>query len=517
MYCQMMKRNHILKIKKNIVLAPLFLYLVAAGCQQKHDESQELRFYEGSPELSMTVTEPVYRDLVDIQRSGVLRMITHYSSNTYFLHQGVEVGFEYELLMEFARENDMALEVVIIDRDENPYDLLNSGEGDVIAANYTITPERRSIVSFTRPYNLVDQIIVYSADLEEKPESLEELAEMQLPITVVRNSSYFHTLMQLQEEGYDLNIQVVSDDLDTETLLFQIENGSIEATVSDDNMFRATSQFMNGLVGGPTIAENDTIAWAIRTNSPDLETAMNRFLHRHFRFTADRSEPRRSELLNVLRQRYFETGPQIAEYFNADWHFQSTGLISPYDYLVQEVADSLELDWLMLTSMIAQESRFNPGSKSWMGAVGLMQIIPRFSEIEYENLYNPEINIREGARIIREHLDHYAYLDSLNQWSFALAAYNVGSGHMADARRLVIDQNKNPNEWENVADALLKLMQRRYYQDARYGYARGIETVQYVQEIKNRYRMYERIVAIAETRGGTRMPGMMEAGLIRLP
>jgi len=117
-------------------------------------------------------------------------------------------------------------------------------------------------------------------------------------------------------------------------------------------------------------------------------------------------------------------------------------------------------------------------------------------KLKYEELYDPLTNIKEGARIIKEHLDHYSYMDSTNQWAFALATYNAGSGNIADARRLVIDQNKNPNEWENVADALLKLMQRRYYQDARFGFKRGIETVQYVNEIMNRHRTYEAILAV---------------------
>lgn len=512
----MYQRNPILNRNKTHLFLPVMLCLFAAACQH---EAQETGDHEAAHagELGITVTEPVERDLAEIQQNGVLRMLTYYSSNTYFLHQGIEVGFEYELLKAFARENDMALEVVVIGMDDNPFDLLNSGQGDVIAANYTVTPERESIVQFTRPYNLVDQIIVFSSRLENKPKTLEELAESDIPVTVGRNSSYHSTLRQLQKEGYDLNINVISDGLDTESLLLQVADGTLVATVSDDNMFQAASQYMPGLTEGPGISEGDHIAWAIRKNNPDLEASMNRFLHKHFRFTADRVQPRRSEFLNVLRERYFDTGPQIADYFNPDWHFQNTGLISPYDDLVQSVADSLDLDWLMLTAMIAQESRFNPESKSWAGAVGLMQIIPRFSEIEYENLYEPQINIVEGARIIREHLDHYSYLDSLNQWAFALATYNVGVGHMADARRLVIDQNKDPNDWNNVSDALLKLMQRRHYQDARYGFARGIETVQYVSEIKNRYRMYERIMSVAEIRGGTRMPGTMEAGIFRLP
>lgn len=500
--------------RRHLILSLLFL-AVALSCQK--DSRLDYASGATSSDIAPSVTEAVDRDLDAIRESGVLRMITHYSSNTYFLHQGIEVGFEYEFLRAFARENDLVLEVVIIGKDENPFDLLNSGAGDVIAANYTVTPERERYASFTRPYNLVDQVVVFSSSLPQKPETLDELAASGLPVTVGRNSSYYHRLMELREEGYDLNLEVISDAMDTESLLFQVVNGSIAATVSDNNMYQATSRYLDGLVAGPVIAEDDSIAWAVRSNAPALKEELDRFLYRHFRMTADSERPRRSELLNILRQRYFVTGPQIAEYFNPDWHFPSTGLISPYDEMVQEVADSLDLDWLILISIIAQESQFNPVSKSWAGAVGLMQIIPRFSDIEYEALYEPEINIMEGARILREHLDHYAYLDSLNQLSFALATYNVGLGHMADARRLVIDRNRDPNEWEEVADALLRLMQRRYYQDARHGFARGIETVQYVEEILNRYRMYQRVMTIAEFRGGTRMPGLMEAGAFNLP
>lgn len=464
-----------------------------------------------------SLPEPVERDFSEIKESGVLRMITHYSSNTYFLHQGMEVGFEYELVRAFAREHDLALEVVIIEDDQNPFQLLNSGEGDLIAANYAVNKERSGIAAFSRPYNLVDQMIVFSNRLDERPASLEEMVELEVPITVGRNSSYYPTLLAMKEQGVDLTIDLIEGEIDTETLLFQVAEGPFMATVSDDNMFHATDRYLDGLSAGPIIAEKDSIAWATRTNAPDLLDRMNRFLYQHFRFTADSERPRRSEFLNVLRQRYFVTGPQLAEYYNPGVLYQTTGLISPYDELVQSVADSLDLDWLMLTAMIAQESRFNPASESWAGAVGLMQIIPRFSDIELDQLYVPETNIQEGARILREHLDHYAYMDSLNQWSFALATYNAGLGHMADARRLVIDRNGNPNDWEDVAEAFMMLMQRQHYQDARYGFARGIETVRYVEEIMNRYQTYQRIVTLAESRGGTRYPGIIGAGMLAFP
>ncbi|HEX6982340.1 MAG TPA: transglycosylase SLT domain-containing protein [Balneolaceae bacterium] len=459
-------------------------------------------------DLNVSVTEPIERDYAEIKESGVLRMITMYSSSTYFLHQGIEWGFEYELVSKFAEEHDLALKIVIVGPDENPYDLLNSGKGDIIAANYTITPERKKYVEFTRPYNLVDQVLVFSDAIKNPPETIKEVAKRGIPITVRRNSSYYHRLRELQQNGLNLSIHVVPNEKDTESLLFDISKNLYMATVADNNLLQATNRYMGGLVKGPVIAENDTIAWAIRKNASTLETQLNRFLYDHFRFGDPGEDPKRSAFLNILRKRYFKKGPQIADYYDPTSPLLDG--ISPYDDLVKSIADSAGLDWLMITAIIAQETKFNPKAKSWAGAMGLMQIIPRYSEISKPKLlYKPEINIREGVRILSEHLDHYSYMDRSNQWAFALGAYNAGPGHIADARRLAIDHNDNPNEWENVAEALLKLMQRKYYKNARYGFCRGIQTVQYVQEIKNRYKTYKSIVALAEYEQKSLGPGVL--------
>ncbi len=483
-----------ISLKQSRVVVIFSLVIVLAGCSLSKDKEYEVT----EPELlTTTVTEPIQRDLAQIKQSGVLRMITSYSSGSYFLYKGIQVGFEYELVREFAQKNDLALEVVIPAEGENPYDLLNSGAGDLIAANYTITDERQDLVSFTRPYNLVNQIIVLSENLEAEPESISELSG--IPITIRRNSSYFQELKKLQDEGFDIQINLVSEDMDTETLLFQVASGVYAATVADDNIFYASNKYMNGLVRGPVIAERDEIAWAVRKNSSDLLTRMNQFLYQHFKY-GENGVPKRSAFLNVLRKKYYEGSSQIADYFSPEFQSTQYGLISPYDSLMQVVAYEYELDWVMLTAIAAQESRFDPRSESWAGAVGLMQVLPRFSDVPYDSLYVPEHNIREGARIIKEHLEHYAYMDSTNQWQLALATYNAGMGHLADARRLSIDQNLNPNEWVNVSESLLKLMQRRYYQNARYGFCRGIETVRYVNEIMNRYGTYQAIIALNNTR-----------------
>ena len=488
------------------VLAAVGVGLLVSACGKKEPAATV------DDGLNVTVTEPVARDFSAIKKEGVLRMITRYSSNTYFLHQGLEWGFEYELVNEFAKEHDLALEVIVVKPEENPYDLLNSGAGDVIAANYTITPVRQRYVDFTQPYNLVNQVIVYSDRIENPPEKMEGIVKRNIPISVRSNSSYYHRLQALEDEGYKFNIDLVSNDKDTEALLFDVSQGKYRATVADDNIYQASNNYMKGLVHGPVIADKDTIAWAVRKNAEVLKEKMNEFLNKHFRLETDGDKPKRSAFLNVLRRRYFERGPQIAEYYETDTTPGEDGFISPYDDLFRRVADSAGIDWLMLAAITAQETKFNPTSKSWSGAIGLMQVLPRYSEVsEVKRLYDEETNVREGVRILAEHLEHYAYMDSTNQWQFTLAAYNAGQGHVADARRLAIDFNNDPNNWDATADALLKLMDRQYYRNARYGFCRGIETVLYVQDIMNRYRTYQSIIAVADSnrKKSDALPGVL--------
>ena len=482
-----------------LISTTCLLLLAGCGGNQSHPPEQD---------LNVSITEPTDRDFDAIKRDGVLRMITSYSSGSYFLYGGVERGFEYELAQKFAKENDLALEVVILKEGDNPYDLLNSGVGDFIAASYTITEERKKYVDFSRPYNLVNQVIVYNGSLEDMPQHMRQMDGFS--ISVRRNSSYYPKLLQLRKEGIDLAINLVPDEMDTESLLFAVSNGTYDATIADDNLFKAAKKYMSNLRQGPVISERDTIAWALRQNSENLKTAMNRFMYKHFRFAGVNEKPKRSAFLNILRKRYFGGTRKVADYYEPDKEYKHGGLLSPYDQLIERIAVEEDIDPLMLTSIIAQESKFNPESKSWAGAVGLMQIIPRFSEVENEELlYEPETNIREGIRILKEHYNHYAYLDSLNRWKLTLATYNAGLGHLADARRLAVDMNRDPNEWDNISRALLKLMQRKYYKDARYGFCRGIETVRYVREIMNRYHTYQTILDIAERQDRNVSPAMI--------
>lgn len=443
-----------------------------------------------SAEEGITTVAPVGFDLDRILERGSIRLITRYNSLTYFMQQGRERGFEYELVSAFAAEHGLRVDVIVPKDDEHPIELLNRGEGDVIAANYAITAERERWISFTEPYHVVAEHLVIHPDAAASIRTLDDLSG--ITVYVRRNSSYYASLRRLQDRGADLVIETVPEATETQALLALVNSGEIAATVADDNLIATASIYLPNIVAGPVVTEPRPVAWGVRANAPELKTAMDAFLTRHFRVRDMDGELRRSELLNVLRQRYYEN-PRAVLYNR--WQVrqkQQGGLLSPYDAMARRIAEEAGLDWKLVVAVIAQESRFDPDAVSHKGAVGLMQVVPRFSEIESDTLlFDAETNIREGVRILRQNLRYFAHLDSVNQLRFALAAYNAGIGHVADARRLAIDRNRNPNDWDDVQEAFFLLMNREFHQHARFGFVRGTETVHYVNSVVNRYRTYD--------------------------
>lgn len=490
-------------IKKYIGVA---LMVMVAGVVNYSCEQEQRTEIESDPNpLNIQILQPVNRTFQDIQDEGIIRVITRFNSLSYFLHRGEEHGFEYELVKAFADQYDLDVEVIITNDQQDPIDLLNSGQGDVIAANYAVTDLRKHYIAFTQPYNLVDQrVVLFDMDTT----SVKSLADLNgESITVRNNSSYEQKLRSLiKEEDLDIEIETVSEDWDTEALITGVANGEFSATVSDDNLLKAAQTYIENVSAGPVISEDDSVAWGVRRNNPELLSAMNRFLTNQFRI--EDGEPKRSALLNILMRKYYENYTNVNSYRTAIYETKYAGVLSPYDELIRPLADSAGIDWKMVVAIAAQESKFDPNAKSWAGAIGLMQINHRFSKYSEAELYDPEINVREGLRVIRENMDHYAYLDSAQVWPFVLATYNAGVGHVSDARRIAIDLYKDPNDWENVSDGLLKKMKRRFYQNARHGFARGIEPVNYVREVLNRYEMYNTILQLSERSEASGIPVM---------
>ncbi len=229
-------------------------------------------------------------DLPTILKNGKLRVLAENSSTSYFIYRGKKMGFEYEMLREFARELGVELEIITVDNLDDMDRMLNRGEGDLIACNYTISIERKKEIDFTVPYLTTKQVLV-----QQKPLGWENLDKetyrrkvlhdptqlARKKISVWKNSSYHQRLVNLQEEiGDSIYIQNVSGDFSAEDLIEQVSEGTIPYTVVEKNVAEVNSKFYDNIDVDLEISFNQRIAFGVRKTSPLLKAKMNEWLQR---------------------------------------------------------------------------------------------------------------------------------------------------------------------------------------------------------------------------------------------
>lgn len=173
------------------------------------------------------------------------------------------------------------------------------------------------------------------------------------------------------------------------------------------------------------------------------------------------------------------------------------GVISHYDQYFMAYARDIRWDWRLLAAQCYQESTFDPRAVSFVGAKGLMQIMPGTADhlgVSRSKLYEPEANIQAAVKYIGQLQNTFRDIrDNYERTNFVLASYNGGAHHIRDAMNLAKRDGKNPHRWSDVAPYVLKLSQPQYYNDpiVKYGYMRGSETVDYVQRIRQRHAGYQ--------------------------
>ena len=256
--------------------------------------------------------------------------------------------------------------------------------------------------------------------------------------------------------------------------------------------------YLDGIRIGAQLSDRRPVVWMVRNNSPELRASLNEYLKRNF-WVNEEGFSRRSHSYGIIYDRYYENESSIRNFQEQDHRPDKSGRISEYDELIQQYAAAAELDWRLVAALIYEESRFYAPALSKAGARGLMQVMPQFAGAEVDSLFYPEPNIRSGMRILSETYTGYAYLDSVERWRFTLATYHAGHGHISDARRLAMEQGADPNHWYGAVDKYVeRLMQRRWYDQTRYGFLRGAETVVYVDNILSRYQTYIRLLPLPE-------------------
>jgi membrane-bound lytic murein transglycosylase F len=421
-------------------------------------------------------------DLDGILKRGELRVLTRNNGVSYFLDRGEPRGFDYELAALLAKQLKVRLAMVVPPAHDQLVPWLLEGRGDVIAASYTVTPERSQLVDFSQPYLQVQELVVQRAG--ERP--LTGLADLKgRRITVRPGSSYARTLSKLQAAG-GFTVVNAPESTETEELIDAVATGKADLTVSDRHILQAELTWRHDVVGAfalePGVKQD--IAFAARVGNPKLLAALNTFV-KHNQRTLE---------FNLAYRRTFEERPdpggQKSEVNGANG-------VSPFDAIFQKFAPRYGFDWRLTAAQAYQESRFNPQARSREGAVGLLQILPRTARsLGFTRLTDPEECTHAGIAYLAQLMDQLEPELALQQRvRFALAAYNVGLGHVNDARRLAREQGLDPNRWfGSVEKAMLELQKPAVYRRARYGYARGSEPVKYVSEIQTRYEQYLALV-----------------------
>ena len=443
-----------------------------------------------------SVEEPVMFDLSDIKKAGVLRAITTYSPTGYFLYRGQTMGFEYEMLERFAEYIEVDLEIIVAKNVDSVITMLNRGDGDLIALGLTITNDRKEKVSFTDPYLITHQSLVQRKPYNWRKMTLDNIKKQLASdvveiigdtVSVRKESSYYSNLVELSEElGDTIYINILPGELTDEETIRMVSEGEIKYTIADNNIAKVySSSFANIDISTP-VSLSQRLAWAVRKSSPELLDTIN----------AGLASLKKKSDYNVIYKKYYENRRQFNRRIDSEYFTSNSGKISEYDEMVKKYSKDLGWDWVLVKSLIYQESMFKHTGKSWAGAKGLMQLMPATAkELGVTNVHDPDQNIRAGTKYLKRMYGYWDNIpDTIQRIKFAMASYNCGYGHVKDAQRLAIKFNKDSLSWDNGVDYyVLNLSKPEFYNDdlVEYGYARGREPYEYVDEIFVRYENYK--------------------------
>lgn len=404
---------------------------------------------------------------------GVLKVGTSYGATTYYHGAQGPQGFEYELAAGFANYLGVRLEVYPFHSLGELFPKLEQDRIDIIAAAMITTPQRAEEYRFGPSYQRVSQKLVYKQGVK-RPREIEDLSGS---LTVVADSSYAETLRVLKQQHQELKWQE-SEDKDAEELMEMVLNGEIDYTIADSNILSVVRRRQPNLSIGFTIHQEQDVGWLIDKDSDDsLYAAMIEYFGS---IHADGS-------LAVLRDKYFGHVRSF-NFVDARAFIEATKTKLP-QYQAWFEGYAQNIDWRLLAAMAYQESHWKPDAVSPTGVKGMMMLtLATAKELGIASRLDPEQSIRGGAEYYAKLIKRIpARIQQPDRSWFALAAYNVGLGHLEDARKLTQAQGADPDLWVEVKKRLPLLRQKKYYKNTQYGYARGHEAVSYVDNIRRYY------------------------------
>jgi membrane-bound lytic murein transglycosylase F len=412
-----------------------------------------------------------------IEERGAITVVSRNGPTTYYLEKGEPAGFEFALAQEFATELGVELKLRAEHNIEDVLMAIRRGQADLAAAGLTVTPDRLQEFSFSQAYQDIQPHFVYLSG-SRKPRELADLVGAEL--VVAEGSNHVDTLLFLRELEPALQWTEIAT-AEAADLMDMVSSGEADYALLDSNDFSVNLSFYPKLRIGFSLDRNDKLAWLFPAgeDSQRLRARADAFFER---VQVDGT-------LAQLREDHFGyawgANPVGTQTFNRN----VLRKLPRYENLIRQVAQEYQLDWHLLAAMAYQESHWNPRARSPTGVRGMMMLTNSTArEMGVENRLDPQQSLQGGARYFKK-LKRRLPADILEPdrtW-FALAAYNIGRGHLEDARVITERHGGDPHVWADLKEHLPLLQKSKFYRDTRHGYARGSEPVTYVKNIRHYY------------------------------
>ena len=411
--------------------------------------------------------------LDQVLAANELVVITRNSPTTFYQGTDGPTGFEYEMVKMFADSLGVRLKIITPDSFSDILPAIADGEAHLAAAGLTITEERKKLVRFGPSYQAITPQLVYRVGTA-KPDSLDDLNGS---LEIVAGSSHEETLKRLKNDHPGLTWKA-NDTLESEELLHLVWEQVIDYTIADSNEVKLNRRYYPELRVAFDLTGPEQLGWAFPHG--DDNSLFNKAREFFNRIKSDGTLEQLKDRFYGHVQRFDYVGTR--RYLR---HIQQR--LPEFQPLFEEAGQLVDIDWRLLAAIGYQESHWKADARSPTGVRGIMMLtLDTMKHLGLSNRLKPKQSIYGGARYIammREKIpDRIPEPD--RTW-MALAAYNIGFGHLEDARRLTQMNDGDPDRWVDVKKNLPLLSQKKWYKKTRYGYARGREPVRYVANIRS--------------------------------
>ena len=414
--------------------------------------------------------------LEEIRSEGVLHVITRNAPSIYYEDREGPAGFEYELAKRFADNIGVELRVRVAEDNTEILSVLDRNYAHIGLAGLSDSADYADRFRAV-PIGLKSQsVVIYNRNVD-RPDGIEDLVGT--TIHLIADSNHTRHLQALKTDYPDLYWEQ-HPELDAAGMLERVESGELPVAVIASNELAINHVFFPGVKKAFSLNEPESLTWLlpIEQDTTLVQSAAT--------FIKKLEE---DGTLAQLKERYYGHLDRLNYVGARTFVHHVRNRLPRYESLFRDYAAEHGLDWRLLAAIGYQESHWRPNAVSPTGVRGLMMLTRTTADyVGINNRLDPQQSVEGGARYFTMVYDRIpSRIPEPDRTWFALASYNVGFGHLEDARRLTEAAGKNPDRWMDVKEFLPLLAQKEWYSKTRFGYARGHEPVIYVQNIRRYY------------------------------